>query len=225
MDLRNSDAAIEADVAKIRSLSIIPLILEVICKITGMGFAAIARVTTEKWVACDVRDEIKFGLLPGGELKLDTTICHEIRQTGDGVVIDSVDKDEVYASHHTPAMYGFKSYISMPIARRDSTFWGTLCAIDPSPAILNTPEIVGMFKVYASLISFHLNAIEQLPTVEVKELEGHTNDVLQEQLTAINEHDLQVMSRDKRNKMFIGILDGSSSRITQLMEQLKAIAA
>jgi hypothetical protein len=28
--------------------------------------------------SCSVLDEIDFGLKPGGELKVDTTICHEI---------------------------------------------------------------------------------------------------------------------------------------------------
>ena len=59
-----------------------------------MGFAAVARVTNEKWVACIVRDEIAFGLVPGGELKLETTICHEIRQSGEAVIINEVNKND-----------------------------------------------------------------------------------------------------------------------------------
>jgi hypothetical protein len=63
-----------------------------------------------------VRDDIEFGLQPGGELKLETTICHEIRQAGKEVVIDHVAEDQTYCRHHTPAAYGFQSYISMPMA-------------------------------------------------------------------------------------------------------------
>jgi GAF domain-containing protein len=79
------------------------------------AFAAVARVTDDKWVACAVRDEIAFGLVPGSELKLETTICNEIRQHHNPVVIDHVAEDELFANHHTPAMYGFQSYISFPI--------------------------------------------------------------------------------------------------------------
>jgi len=50
-----------------------------------------------------VRDGIAFGLTAGGELKLETTICHEIRQSGQAVVIDSVADDIAYCGHHTPA--------------------------------------------------------------------------------------------------------------------------
>jgi hypothetical protein len=50
------------DVAAIGRLDVIPKILEVACRSTGMGFAAVARVTEDRWVACAVRDEIAFGL-------------------------------------------------------------------------------------------------------------------------------------------------------------------
>ena len=46
----------------------VPQILDVVCRLTGMGFAAVARVTEDRWIACAVRDEIAFGLTPGSEL-------------------------------------------------------------------------------------------------------------------------------------------------------------
>jgi hypothetical protein len=45
---------------------------------TGLGFAAVARVTDQRWIACAVRDEISFGLQPGGALKVATTPAHLI---------------------------------------------------------------------------------------------------------------------------------------------------
>jgi len=164
-------ADIQADVEAINRIPVVPKILEVICRTTGMGFAAIARVTEDKWVACSVRDEIQFGLVPGSELKLETTICNEIRQSGEAVIIDHVDKDEAFAGHPTPAMYGFQSYISIPIICQDGTFFGTLCAIDPRPAKLNNPATIGMFKLFADLISFHITLVEQLVFTEINNLE------------------------------------------------------
>ena len=49
--------------------------------VTGRGFAAVARVTEGRWVACSVLDRIAFGLKLGEELILGTTICNEIRQS------------------------------------------------------------------------------------------------------------------------------------------------
>lgn len=154
--LENDD--IKNDIEAVNRIPMVPKLLEVICRTTGMGFAAIARVTDNKWVACSVRDEIQFGLQPGGELKLETTICHEIRQSGKGVIIDHVSEDKNYCSHHTPAMYGFQSYISIPIIRQDGEFFGTLCAIDPEPHKLNNMQTIEMFKLFADLISFHLHS-------------------------------------------------------------------
>ncbi len=76
-----------SDIALINRIEAGPTILQVVCQATGMGFAAVARVTEGRWIACSVLDQIEFGLKPGGELKVETTICHEIRQTREGVVI------------------------------------------------------------------------------------------------------------------------------------------
>ena len=108
---------IDADIAAVARIDAVPTILEVVCRTTGMGFAAVARVTEDRWIACAVRDEIEFGLKPGGELKVETTICDEIRAERRAVVIDHVAEDEAFCGHPTPAMYGFQSYISMPIIR------------------------------------------------------------------------------------------------------------
>lgn len=132
-----------------------------------MGFAAIARVTEDRWIACAVRDEIAFGLLPGGELKIETTICNEIRQHQSAVIIDHVAESEAFATHHTPAMYGFQSYISVPIILKDGSFFGTLCAIDPQPNDLENQRVRGMFTAFAELISFHVGAARQLNTTEL----------------------------------------------------------
>jgi transcriptional regulator with XRE-family HTH domain len=150
---------IKADIEAVNRIPIVQKLLEVVCLTTGMGFSAVARVTEDKWIVCAVRDEILFGLEPGGELEIGTTICNEIRQSGNSVVIDHVEKDETFAGHPTPAMYGFQSYISMPIIRRDGSFFGTLCAIDPKPAKLNNPETIGMFNLFADLIAFHLSTV------------------------------------------------------------------
>src|SRR3954466_10226785 len=119
-----------ADIERVKQIPIVPTMLDVVCETTGMGFAAIARVTNEKWITCGVRDDINFGLIPGSELQLETTICNEIRDSRQPVIIDHVDKDEHFRRYHTPLMYGFQSYISMPIILKNGEFFGTLCAID-----------------------------------------------------------------------------------------------
>ena len=182
---------LHADISVINRIEAVPRILDGICRTTGMGFAAVARVTESRWVCCAVRDEIKFGLKPGDELKLETTICNEIRRDQEAVVIDEVAKDQFYNGHHTPAMYGFQSYISVPIVRSNGRFFGTLCAIDPRPARVNTPETIGMFKLFAELIATHFDASEQLASSEADLLDERTASELREQFIAVLGHDLR----------------------------------
>jgi signal transduction histidine kinase len=156
-----------------------------------MGFAAVARVTEQRWICCAVRDEIAFGLAPGGELEVETTICHEIRQSGEAVIIDSVADDMAFCGHHTPAQYGFQSYISMPIVLADGSFFGTLCAIDPRPARLNTPQTIGMFKLFAELIATHLDAARRVAVSEARLLGERETSELREQFIAVLGHDLR----------------------------------
>src|ERR1700761_1536763 len=160
------DTSFEADITAVQRIDAVPRILDIVCRLTGMGFAAVARVTEGRWICCAVRDDIAFGLQPGGELKVETTICNEIRQSHEAVVIDHVSGDKVYCDHPTPALYGFQSYISVPIILPDGRFFGTLCAIDPRPARLNNPETIGTINLFAELIATHLNALAQLETSE-----------------------------------------------------------
>jgi signal transduction histidine kinase len=179
------------DIAIIQRIDAVPRILEVVCRTTGLGFAAVARVTEDRWVACAVRDEIGFGLRPGGELEVATTICREVRSCRDTIVIDHVAEDPGFRDHPTPARYGFQSYISVPIFRADRSVFGTLCAIDPRPATPSRPEIVGMVRLFADLIGFHLQTLERLDTSEAALLGERQAAELREQFIAVLGHDLR----------------------------------
>ncbi len=58
------DADVAEDVRAIGKIDAVQKILEVVCRFTGLGFSAVARVTETRWIACAVRDEIAFGLTP-----------------------------------------------------------------------------------------------------------------------------------------------------------------
>jgi signal transduction histidine kinase len=222
------------DLEAVASIDAVPKILEVVCRTTGMGFAAVARVTEERWVACAVRDEIAFGLAPGGELKVATTICDEIRDSGQAVVIDHVSEDVNFCHHPTPKMYGFQSYISVPITLSDGRFFGTLCSIDPKPARLNTPETVGMFKLFADLIAFHLDAQERLRLSETALLDERETAQLREQFFAVLGHDLRnplnavrggaelltMMQLPEKAVPVVTLIKRSAARMTGLIENV-----
>ena len=179
------------DIGLINRIDAIPTILDVVCQATGMGFAAVARVTEGRWIACSVKDTIAFGLQPSGELDVETTICHEIRQHREIVVIDDVSTDPVYCGHHTPARYGLRSYISMPIILADGTFFGTLCAIDPRPAHVSEPHVVGMFRLFAQMIAQNIDAQQNLAAKTSDLIDAQQASALREQFIAVLGHDLR----------------------------------
>lgn len=181
----------KTDIELIGRIRAVPTLLDVVCLTTGMRFAAVARVTEDRWIACRVRDDINFGLRPGGELPVETTICDAIRKTQTAVIIENVADDPRYVRHDTPKMYGFQSYISVPVVLPDGTFFGTLCAIDPLPARIHTPQIVGMFEKFAELIGYYYEAELQLRMKDEQILDEGRTAQLREQFIAVLGHDLR----------------------------------
>ena len=107
------------------------------------------------------------------------------------IAIDHVADDELFCGHPTPAMYGFQSYISMPIFLKDGSFFGTLCAIDPKPANLKNPGVVGMFRLFAELIASQLDAGRRLANAQADLLNAQTAAELRDQFIAVLGHDLR----------------------------------
>jgi signal transduction histidine kinase len=192
---------IKAEVDAIQRIGAVPKILDVVGRMTGMGFVAIARVTSNQWVCCAVRDNISFGLKEGGALQVETTICNEIRQHGQTVVINDVETDGAFCNHPTPAMYGFRSYISAPIIQGDGTIWGTLCAIDPQPRDLKRPEILGTFQLLGELIAAQLELNTRLEQSQA-DLRISQANLLDERKTAeLREQFIGVLGHDLRNPL------------------------
>jgi two-component system sensor histidine kinase VicK len=153
---------IQQDIETIGQIPIVDNLLQVICEITGMRFASLARITGGRWVACAVRDIIGIGVEVGTDLVLEDTLCHGVYKELKEIVIDHVAEDPVYVNHHMPVLFGFQSYISIPIFLKNREFFGVICALDPLPAKVSSPQIIGMFNLFAELIAFHIGVQEDL---------------------------------------------------------------
>ncbi|MBP1125785.1 MULTISPECIES: GAF domain-containing sensor histidine kinase [Pseudomonas] len=180
-----------ADIATIGRISAVPAMLQVISDMTGLRFAAVARVTDDTWTACAVLDHLEFGLGVGGELDLTTTICHEIRGSHVSVVIDKASEDPLYHDHHTPRIYQFESYISVPVFRTDGRFFGTICALDTNPANLRSSAIQSTMESFARVLSLQIEAEEALQHTEAQLHEERGTAELREQFIAVLGHDLR----------------------------------
>lgn len=179
------------DIESIQRISAVPTILETVAATTGLGFVCVARVTKDSWTACAVLDRLDFGLQVGGELEVTTTLCEEVRDTGAAIIIDCVSNDEVYQNHHTPRIYGFQSYFSIPIFRSNGEYFGTLCGLDPKPANLSNPTAVSSMKLFSQLISLQLESEQQLVHAERRLQDEQKTAELREQFVAVLGHDLR----------------------------------
>ena len=191
LDPADTDAAIARDIAAIARIGIVPAMLKLACENTGMGFAAVARVTDGSWTACAVEDRIAFGLLPGAQLKVETTLCREARSLRQPIVIDHASQDPVYRDHHTPRTYNIESYISVPIVRPDGRYFGNLCAVDPKPAQVSDPRTVRMFSALADMIALQLTNDDAHEHAQREVQEQREAADLREQFIAVLGHDLR----------------------------------
>ena len=229
-----TDPQFTSDIEAIRSIDAVPVILSMVKHITGMRFAAVARVTEKNWVACAVDDSIDFGLKPGDELVLESTICHEIRQHQQPVIFGHASLHQIFSLHHTPRTYGLESYISIPIVKADGEFFGTLCAIDSVPAKLDEPAIAKTLTLFAQLIAMSLDTQTRLHAAKVELDTANELGRLREQFIAVLGHDLRTplsairMSadlletkvEDKRSLNFIAAIRNSSVRMGVLIENI-----
>ena len=224
----------QPDIETIAGISQIPAILETTLLATGMGFAAIARVTDSRWIACATADNVAFGLKPGDELDVQSTLCHEVRELGEEIVIDDVESDPTYCDHHTPEKYGFRSYVSVPIVLSDGSFFGTLCALDSNPRKVSSPHVMDMFRLFARIIGESVDTEKRLRLSEQAVDHEHFLAGVQERFIAILAHDLRnpvavlrsgfrmMETRGVSNEVgeIVTLLKGSVNRMSSLIENL-----
>lgn len=180
-----------ADIATIGRINAVPAILQVICETTGMRFAAVARVTDTHWTACAVRDDLGFGLGVGGELELATTLCNEIQGNHQAIVIDQASSDPQYCAHHTPRIYQFESYISVPVLRTDGSFFGTICALDPRPANLRQSAILPMMESFARVLALQMENDDHHQLTAAALIQEREIGDFRDQFIAVLGHDLR----------------------------------
>ena len=180
-----------ADIATIGRIKAVPAILQVIRESTGMRFAAVARVTDSHWTACAVRDDLGFGLGVGGDLDLTTTLCHEIHSNHQAIVIDQASADPQYCDHHTPRLYQFESYISVPLFRTDGSFFGTICALDPRPANLRQSPIQAMMESFARVVALQMENDDSHQQTEAALTHEREIGDFRDQFIAVLGHDLR----------------------------------
>lgn len=226
------------DVALVGRIGAVPTILQILCDTTGLGFAAVARVTAESWTACAVLDRIGFGLKPGDALELSATLCRDIHNNARPVIIEQASTDPDYRDHPVPRLHGFESYIAVPILRRNGTVFGTICAIGREPVRLRGGAALPTLSLFAELVACQIEAEERLEASRAALSDSEALGALREQFIAVLGHDLrnpiaavsagvEMLSRrpvDERGATILGQMRQSCRRMSSLVEDVLDLA-
>ncbi|WP_062560409.1 GAF domain-containing sensor histidine kinase [Paracoccus aminovorans] len=230
--------SVEDWAAEVADIAAIDEILEVICQLTGLGVVAVAHVTRDRWMACNARDRIGFGLASGTELPLAQTFCQGVCATGDAVIFDDAPNDPVYSVHPLPGQYGIVSYISVPITLPDGLVFGTLCGFDARPNRLRDSAVPGLFGLFAQLIARHIEDRRALRASRQELAETRETARLREQFLAVLGHDLRnplaalragtnILGRgnlDDEQRELVDAMRQTTERMAQLVENLLDLA-
>ncbi|WP_185803559.1 GAF domain-containing sensor histidine kinase [Pontivivens nitratireducens] len=185
------DHDFQADIQILAGSDLVGTILETVMLATNMRFAAVARVTADRWVACRTVDEVNFGLAEGDEIEIQSTFCQSVRETSNKVLFNDTATDDVYGNHPIAAKFGIVSYASIPIYRSDGSFFGTLCAIDTEPRDIKHPRAVAMLEMFADIIGRSLETEEQLEAEKRLGEQERELARIQEEFVAVLGHDLR----------------------------------
>lgn len=106
-------------------------------------------------------------------------------------MITHASSDERFSEHPGLKLYGIESYVAVPLLRRDGTYFGTLCALDPDPAPVIGDEHLEILALLASLIAFELEAAEEQERRDAELLEARHLALGRERLIGVLGHDLR----------------------------------
>lgn len=220
------------DIELVQRLSSVPSILKVIAELTGMRVTMVARVTPNSWTACAAYDQMEFGLKVGTQLDVATTLCKEVTDRDETIIIPNVSQDDIYRHHQTPKLYNLGSYFAIPIHSHDGSVFGTLCGIDREPTDLSS-KITTTLTHFAKLVSSQMQLEESRVALDRSLVEERRVGQLREEFIAILGHDL----RNPLNGISINVdllhemrdepplpaaldgLRGSVDQMSQLIEQ------
>ncbi len=229
--LSNVDADRSQDA--VMNIKAAPSILKIVRAQTGMRFVTVAWVTESRWRACAVLDELGLGVRVGDELDVDTTICKDVLATHAAVAFDDAQVHPVYATHRTPRIYGFRSYVSQPIILADGTHFGNLCALDAEVRDATSPKAQAVIESCAAILAKLLDDEADAYRTQRALDDATSTGGAREQFLAVVAHDLrnplstmhtaaEIMLRGAEPKAArIGIrLKASAQRMTRLIDDL-----
>jgi signal transduction histidine kinase len=230
----DSPEEIKRDLLAVGQIAALPTLLDVMCEITGMGFAAVARVTDKTWTACIVKDQINFGLKVGSQLDVEKTLCIESKRANEAIVIDHATQDPRYCKHPTTQAHEIESYVCVPVVLPNGRYFGNQIALDRPPARVSDPKIFNMVVRFAALIAMQLDHEMAREREQSALRDERAASELREQFIAILGHDLrnplqailatsEIMARRLADPVLLGMavrMKANAKRMSSLIDDV-----
>lgn len=106
------------------------------------------------------------------------------------LLINDASIDPRFREHPAFHQLGVRSYISVPLHRRDGSLFGVLCAFDALPAQLSPDQLI-LPGLLADLIAFELEAQDEQRRREAELQQAQRAATFREQFLAILGHELR----------------------------------
>lgn len=107
-------------------------VLDFLHRRLGFQLWMFTRVEGEDWIVLASSDH-GYGVKPGDVFKWSDSFCSRMLQGLGPRIAPNSQKIKAYVEAPIGQVVPISAYIGIPICHADGTFFGTLCAIDPSP--------------------------------------------------------------------------------------------
>lgn len=188
--MEGSDDIAQA-VAAIGRIHAVPTLLEVLCEISGMRFAMIARDVGKTLTVCAAKDGLQLAIEVGSPFAHRTNLALDVQALRTSIVIERASSDPRYRDPTVPARHQIESFVSVPIFLSTGLYFGNLCAFDPKRARVGQPYVVSTFNRFAALIASQLDQQAAREQEQTALLDERAAGELREQFIAILGHDLR----------------------------------
>ena len=151
-------AFLPPDMIDAQRLAALPSVLKALRGLTQTRFAALVRLTDQKWQACLVDDHASLGIRAGDVFPIEDTLCAQVREIHAPVNQPSVGPDMAGENTaHMARALGIRCHFSYPVFAADGAFFGALCLMDTTPHEPLSSAVVDAVAAFSQLVGTALS--------------------------------------------------------------------
>ncbi len=158
-------------------------VLEYLHQLVGFRLWMMTRTQDADWIVLQTEDH-DYHVEEGTFLKWADSFCSQMVQGLGPRISPCSDLVTAYASAPIAQQVPIKAYVGVPVARKDGSLFGTLCAIDPEPQDETIAEYLPTVELMAQLLGTVLEA-DLLMLSQARRLERFRHKAMIDPLTKL----------------------------------------